>query len=68
MSVLSEPFPLDGGRVGMGVITASARALTTAPFAPLAPLAPLAPAPKSPALTPIPAPSPIEGEGRGALQ
>ncbi len=62
MSVLSEPFPLDGGRVGMGVITASARALTTAPFAPLAP------APKSPALTPIPAPSPIEGEGRGALQ
>ncbi|AZS20539.1 hypothetical protein CSW63_07695 [Caulobacter sp. FWC26] len=61
MSMFSKPFPLDGGRVGMGVIAASASKLINAPFAPLGPNL------NSTELTPIPGPSPIEGEGRGAL-
>jgi|GEM_PF-2600165 hypothetical protein len=61
MSMFSKPFPLDGGRVGMGVITASASKLVDALFAPLEPNLNCA------ALTPIPGPSPIEGKGRGAL-
>ena len=62
MSAPSKPFPLDGGRVGMGVITASAGALIKAS------LAPPALTPKNAALTPIPGPSPIKGEGRGSLR
>jgi len=61
MNAFRRPFPLDGGRVGMGVTTVLAGALANAAFAPLEPTQ------KSSALTPIPAPSPIEGEGRGAL-
>lgn len=61
MNAFQRPFPLDGGRVGMGVTRALANTQVNAAFAPLEPT------PKSTALTPIPGPSPIEGEGRGAL-
>ena len=50
MSALLKPFPLDGGRVGMGVIPSAAIS---------------APAASScTAVTPNPGPSPIKGEGR----
>jgi len=52
MASLSKPFPLDGGRVGMGVKAVGADAA-------------VAPSPRTTA-TPNPGPSPIKGEG-GAL-
>ena len=52
-----EPFPLNGGRAGLGVWPlSSSDERSRAP-------APSAPAPHRTALTPISGPSPIEGEG-----
>jgi glycyl-tRNA synthetase beta chain len=48
-----EPFPLEGGRVGMGVEDAASRAAPAASNS----------APASSAATPIPGPSPLQGEG-----
>jgi glycyl-tRNA synthetase beta chain len=48
-----EPFPLEGGRVGMGVEDAASRAVS----------APSSTPPASTAATPIPGPSPLQGEG-----
>jgi len=50
---LPEPFPLEGGRVGMGVEDAASNAVFAASDT----------APASAAATPIPGPSPLQGEG-----
>jgi len=47
--VLSKPFPLDGGRVGMGVKAPGADTSLRATF--------------STTVTPNPGPSPVKGEG-----
>ncbi|MGV9009702.1 RibD family protein [Brevundimonas sp.] len=49
----NEPFPLEGGRVGMGVENVASRAVPAASSA----------EPASTAVTPIPSPSPLQGEG-----
>ncbi len=53
-----KPFPLDGGRVGMGVTRRVSRSRPIQPSH----------AAERFAFTPIPGPSPIKGEGRGAMR
>ena len=52
----NEPFPLEGGRVGMGVEKAASRAVSAASNT----------TPASSAATPISGPSPLKGEGGDA--
>ncbi|MDI1325874.1 MAG: glycine--tRNA ligase subunit beta [Brevundimonas sp.] len=53
VAALKKPFPLEGGRVGMGVEDVAPNAVSAASTT----------APATSAATPIPGPSPLQGEG-----